>query len=110
MDPTLVPALAQAAVTLIAPHLPDLLKKAGEGAVGEVGKRSAAAALDYAKLIWSHLAPKIDSDPAAKKATERAADSPQDARALTALELELEDLFRNDDTLAATISTLLEYV
>lgn len=54
------------------------------------------------------LQPKVEANPGAKTAVERAAARPEDARVASALELEFEELMKTDPPLASRLAELLE--
>jgi hypothetical protein len=100
-------ALASATAAFIAPHLPWLTEKVVTSAAAEAGKRALGGAVDSIKALWAGLWPKASAVESAKKAIDRAAEKPADTRVIGALELELEDLFK-DPALARAIKLLLD--
>jgi hypothetical protein len=95
MDPTTV---AVGIAAIVGPLLPYLVKS-GEEAAKEAGKKVGAATWDRASAIWEKLHPKVEASPSAKVAVERAAEHLDDKRVVGALELELEELLKQDPTL-----------
>jgi|SRR5215207_7489362 len=95
-----------ALVAFIAPLLPVLMgaaqELAAESAVKAAGKRAWA----LASRMWQKLSPHVEQQPAALQAAARVAATPDDPRARGALELQLEDLLREDPALLEAITEL----
>ena len=72
MDVHTITQLAHDTAVYLAPMLPYLVK-AGEGAAGEVGKKSTTAVWERGQAIWQKLHPKLESNPAALAVVEAAA-------------------------------------
>ena len=94
-------------VTFLAPLLPYLLKK-GEDVADRAIDVVGAAAWDRAKVIWSRLHPKVDTDEGARQAAEAVASDPQDEAAKGALQFQLRTLLNGDPALADELGRLLE--
>ena len=102
-----IAALTQELSTFLTPFLPYLLK-AGEKASEEAGKKLGADAWDKAKALWARLRPKMDAKSAARDTVQKAVARPQDKRIQAALELQVEDILREDDVLAAEVARFWE--
>jgi hypothetical protein len=94
-------------VTFLAPLLPYLMKK-GEDVADRAIDAVGAAAWDRAKVIWSRLRPKIDTDESTRQAAEAVASDPQDDAAKGALQFQLRNLLNADSQLANELGRLLQ--
>jgi hypothetical protein len=94
-----------ALTAFLAPFLPYLVK-AGETVAEEAGKAFGDQAWAHAKALWERLRPSLEEEEPAKKAADRVAARPDDERAVTALELELDDLMTADAGLRADLEVL----
>lgn len=104
MDPA---TIAVGITAIIGPFLPFLVKS-GEEAAKEAGKRFGAATWERVSGIWSKLLPKVESTPSAMSAVERATARPDDSRATGALELELEEILKQDPRLLHELGKALQ--
>lgn len=110
-----ISALAQAVTSLVLPVLPSLLKKVGESAAGEVGKKALGAVTDATKALWDRLWKKDDAANEAKataqedalKAAQKVLDKPDDTDRQAAFRSNLKDLLESDSALAKEIEELL---
>ncbi|MGE4096293.1 MAG: hypothetical protein AB7G75_36295 [Candidatus Binatia bacterium] len=102
-----IAALTQELSAFLTPFLPHLLK-IGEKASEEAGKKLGADAWDKAKALWARLRLKMDAKSAAQDAVQKAVARPQDERVTAALELQVEDIFREDVVFATEIARLWE--
>ena len=96
-----------ALTAFLSPFLPALMR-AGESAVEAAATRVGAEALEHAKALWSRLRPKVEENPAAAEAARKVADTADDPRWQTALELQIEALLAEDSGLAQEIASLWE--
>jgi len=96
-----------ALVAFLAPFLPHLLK-AGEKVVDDAAGALTTEAGKRAKELWQKIFPKVEERPSALGAATRVAANPEDARAQGALELELEELFKEDGALKQEVERLIE--
>ncbi|RJP50852.1 MAG: hypothetical protein C4583_09980 [Anaerolineaceae bacterium] len=98
--------IAQLAVDtakFLAPFLPYLLKGtkiAAKAAIEEMGEDS----WEKAKEVWGKLKPKVEKNPSAKNAVEKAARKPDDQRVVGNLEVELEEVFEKNKSLARFVN------
>src|SRR5258708_4955769 len=104
MDPV---TLAKDIVPYLTTLLPYLLK-AGEKAAEEAGKNLAGAAWEKTKALWAKLHPKVEANPLALAAVNKAAESPKDERIQSTLNWQLEDILKEDSALLREISKLWE--
>ena len=91
--------LAADTTKFLVPFLPYLLKGtkiAAKSAIEEMGKD----AWEKAKEVWGKLKPKVEKNSTAQKAVERVKQKPDDSRAMGTLELELEEIFEKNESLA----------
>jgi hypothetical protein len=95
----------------ITPFPPFLLKlgdkaadKATEAAAVKLGEASWAKA----QAIWKELSPKIEAKEAAKEAVEDVVKHPDNEKFQVALEVQLEKLLNQNETLLKTIAQILE--
>lgn len=91
---------------ILTPALPFLVKVGGKASEG-VGQKIGEDVWAKAKAIWSKLSPKVDADPAAKKAVEKVANDLENADRLTAAKLALQDLLEEHPDLAKELAELL---
>ena len=96
-----------ALTAFLSPFLPALMR-AGESAVEAAATGIAGEALEHAKALWARLRPKVEEKPAAAQAARKVADAPDDKRWQTALELQIEELLAEDQSLAREIASLWE--
>jgi len=96
-----------ALVAFLAPFLPYLVK-AGEKVIDETAGALAGEAGKRGKALWQKIFPKLEQSPAGAGAAERVAANPEDKRAQGALELELEELFREDGALKREVERMVE--
>ncbi len=96
-----------ALTAFLSPFLPALLRT-GESAVEAAATRLGGEALEHAKALWGRLRPKVEEKPAAAQAAQRVADTPDDPRWQTALELQIEELLSEDTSLAREVASLWE--
>ena len=94
-----------ALTAFLSPFLPALMR-AGESAVEAAATRVGGEALEHAKSLWARLRPKVEGRPAAAEAASKVADTPDDPRWRTALELQLEQLLAEDSGLAREVASL----
>lgn len=94
--------------SLIAPYLPFLLEKAGGSAIESVASKVGEDSWAKAKAIWLKLQPKVESNAAAKVATDKLAEKPSSNAWKAALAEELESILKNDAALAQAIREILE--
>ncbi|MBI3166090.1 MAG: SUMF1/EgtB/PvdO family nonheme iron enzyme [Chloroflexi bacterium] len=97
-----IPHLAQETAKILAPFLPYLIAGT-KAAAEEAGKQFGKAAWDKAAELWGKLKPKVEANPDAKSAVEKAAGKPEDKRLLGNLEYEFEQIFEQDIEFAQTI-------
>jgi len=98
--------LAADTVKFIVPYLPYLIaggKIAAKAAFAKTGENFSDAVWNKAVELWGKLKPKVDSNPNAQSAIEKAARKPDDKRVLGNLEVELEEIFENDQPFAQSI-------
>jgi uncharacterized protein YgbK (DUF1537 family) len=100
MDPS---ALAQ----FLAPFLPYLVV-AGRDVAEKAAHALGSEAWEHAQALWERLRGSVDAKPAAREAAEDVARAPDDARAVAALELQLEKLLAADRGLADELARLWE--
>jgi hypothetical protein len=96
-----------ALVAVLAPFLAQLLKS-GESSVADIGQRAGDEAWELAKRIWTRLSPRIKSKPAAVEAAGDVSHRPDDPRARSALELQIEKLLAAEPSLMTELRTLLD--
>lgn len=102
--------LSQAVITFLAPYLPYLLKagkEAGKAAAEKLGEKFTEDGWERAKKLWARLHPKVASTPGGKSVIQRAADGPQDQRALDGLHAQIKEALAADPAFAAIIIQLL---
>ena len=92
---------------LLAPCLPFLLEKVGKPALQSIVSKIGEDTWVKAKAIWAKLQPQVQSNAAAKIATEKLADNPDSKTWQTALTEELESILQNDTALAEAIAEIL---
>ena len=102
-----IATLTQELSSFLIPFLPYLLK-AGEKASEEAGKKLGAEAWDKAKGLWTRLRPRVEAKPAAQDIVQKALAHPQDERVKAALELQVEDILREDAAFTADVARLWE--
>jgi hypothetical protein len=100
-------ALASSVTTALVPLLPYLLK-AGEKAAEETGKAAANQSLEWGKSLWSKLKTKVEAKPAALEAAQDVAHAPEDKNLQIALQVQLQKLLTQDQSLAEEVSRWLE--
>jgi uncharacterized protein YneF (UPF0154 family) len=91
---------------ILAPALPFLLKagdKALDGAITKIGEDS----WGKAKGVWSKLSPKVENDPAVKKAVEKVAADPENPDRQIALKVALTDLLDENPDLVKELVKLM---
>lgn len=91
--------LTQALVALLSPLLPFLIK-AGEKSVEEIGKKIGESAWNLAKRVWSRLAPKINTNPAAKEAVSDLINNPKDDDYLATFRVQVRKILESNPDLA----------
>ena len=94
-----------ALTAFLAPFLP-YLARAGGTVAEEAGKAFGGQAWAHAQALWQRLRPSVEQAETAKKAAGRVAARPDDQRARSALELELEELVASDGGLRADLEEL----
>jgi hypothetical protein len=98
-------------VTFLSPFLPFLLKLGGK-AVDKATETAAAklgeASWTKAQSIWKELSPKIEAKEAAKEAVEDVVNHPDNEKLRVVLEVQLEKLLNQNETLLKTIAQILE--
>lgn len=92
---------------LLAPCLPFLLKKVGKPVLESAVSKMGEDGWEKTKAIWTKLQPKLQSNAAAKIATEKLADKPDSEIWQAALTEELESILQNDTALAEAIAEIL---
>jgi formylglycine-generating enzyme required for sulfatase activity len=95
--------LAAQTAAILVPFLPFLIKggkAAAKAAIEESGKLFSDELWDKAKALWGKLKPKVDAKPAAQDAIEKVICKPNDQRVMGNLELQLEDIFEEEPSLA----------
>ena len=102
-----IQTLSQQLITSLAPFLPYLLKM-GEQAAEEAAKKFGAEAWEGAKALWARLKPKVEAKPASQEAVTDLAANPQNEKAQTALQWQLEKLLAEDQALAREVQQALE--
>lgn len=100
-----VTAFARAVAAFLIPFLPYIVKM-GEGASEEAGKKAGEHAWTKVRALWKELAPKIEAKPAAHDAVQKAMTMPQDDGVRLTLELQLEDILKENMTLACKLEDL----
>lgn len=100
-----IQTLAEITAKFLAPFLPYLIL-ASEAAAKEAGKKFGEAAWNKAMTLWEKLKPKVEEKPLLKEATEKVARKPEDKRVIGNLEVELEDVFEQDNVFAQTIQEI----
>lgn len=100
-------ALASSVTAVLVPLLPYLLK-AGEKAAEETGKTVAGQSWEWAKSLWTKLAPKVEAKSGALEAAKDAAQAPEDEDLQAALRVQLKKLLTEDQSLAEEVSRWLE--
>jgi formylglycine-generating enzyme required for sulfatase activity len=101
-----IPQLAADTAKFIAPYLPYLIagtKLAAKAAIEKTGENFSDAVWKKAEELWGKLKPKVDATPSAQSAIEKAARKPEDPRVLGNLEVELEEIFEQDEVFAQSI-------
>lgn len=94
----------------LAPIVPYLLKsgiEAAKGAAGELGKKLSAETWEGLKKLAEKIRKKAEAKPALQEALTDVQNTPDDENALTALELQLKKLLKEDSELLAEASPLL---
>ena len=94
--------LAADTAAFLAPFLP-YLTAATKAAAEEIGKNFGKEAWHKAQELWKKLKPKVDENPSAKSAVDKVVRKPNDSRVLGNLELELEEIFTQDNSFAQEI-------
>lgn len=102
-----IQTLSQQLTAFLAPFLPYLLQ-AGEKVAEEAGKKLGAEAWEQVKALWAKLKPKVEAKPAAQEAVQDLAANPQNEKAQTALQWQLEKLLAEDQALAREVQRMLE--
>lgn len=92
---------------ILTPALPFLIK-VGEKATEGVGQKIGEDGWAKAKAVWGKLSPKVEADPVAKKAVEKAANDLENTDRLTAAKLALQDLLEEHPDLAKELAELLK--
>lgn len=92
---------------MLIPLLPYLVKL-GEGVVDGAGELVAAGTWERAKTLWVKLQPQMDAKPSAKQAVQKVIVHPDDVRAQGNLEMELEDLLKENSALATQVAEWLK--
>ena len=96
-----IPQLAADVAKFLLPYLPYLIaggKLAAKAAIEKTGENFSDAAWKKAEELWGKLKPKVEANPNAQNAIEKAARKPEDKRVLGNLELELEEILENDES------------
>jgi len=99
----------QSTVQILTPLLPYLLKGGkivAQKALEEAGKKFTDSSWSLAEKVWGRIKPKADAQPETKAALEKAAQKPEEKRAVL-LEAQLEDMFAEDPALAVEIGQIL---
>jgi len=99
--------LAAAAVTLLVPFLKGLVSSSSDVAEA-LGEEAGNTGWNIARKLWGKLRGKVDERPAAAEAAADAAARPDDQRARTALEWQLQKLLEEDAGLAEDVQKLVE--
>lgn len=94
--------------SLIAPCMPFLLKKVGGSAIESAASKVGEDSWAKAKAIWLKLQPKVESNAAAKVATDKLAEKPSSNAWKAAFAEELDSILKNDADLAQAITEILE--
>jgi len=102
-----VAELVKQLTPILIPLLP-YLGKLGDGVVDGAGELMAAGTWERVKSLWSKLQPKVDAKPSAKEAVQKVIARQDDPRARGNLELELEDLLKEDGALATQVAEWLK--
>ncbi|MEM9449286.1 MAG: hypothetical protein AAGA75_12235 [Cyanobacteria bacterium P01_E01_bin.6] len=97
-----------ALTTFLAPCLPFLLEKVGAPALHSAANKLGEETWNIAKAIWAKLQPKVESEAAAKIASEKLAEKPESTAWQEALKDELTTILNNDAILAKAIADLLK--
>jgi hypothetical protein len=90
---------AAALTAFLAPFLPYLLT-VGKELADDAARSFGAAAWEHAQQLWGRLRGAVEDRPATAEAARDLAAAPDDPRALTVLEVQLEKLLRSDPALA----------
>jgi hypothetical protein len=99
--------LAAGAVTLLIPFLKGLLSS-GEEAAEQLGEEAGRKGRDFARTLWGKLRGKVEERPAAREAVDDVAARPDDQRARTALEWQVQKLLEEDAGLAGDVQKVLQ--
>ena len=93
-----------ALTAFLAPFLPTFLAET----VADAARTHGGEALEHAKRLWERLRGGVEEREAAAEAAADVAARPEDPRAVSALELQLEKLLERDPELAAEVGRLWE--
>ena len=96
---------AASLTAFLAPFLPYLLS-AGREFADESARSLGAAAWEHAQQLWGRLQGAVEERPAAVEAAHDVAATPDDRRARTVLEVQLEKLLMTDPDLARDVNEL----
>ncbi|MEM8504409.1 MAG: tetratricopeptide repeat protein [Cyanobacteria bacterium P01_D01_bin.1] len=96
--------IGEETVRAIAPFIPVLLNKLGEGAV----KKAGADAFDQAKALYAQLWTKAKDDEPTRTALEQAANAPEETAYQQALQTKLIELLQREDNLAQSLAEILQ--
>ena len=92
---------------LLDPCLPFLIEKVGNPILESAASKIGEDTWTKAKAIWAKLQPKVRANAAAKIATEKLAQKPDNKTWQAALTEELESILKHDSTLANAIAEIL---
>jgi hypothetical protein len=104
MDPV---SLAATITAFLAPLLP-YLRKGGEKATEEVGKKFGSAVWGKATTLWARLRPRLEARPAAQEAIQGLTKVPEDQAAQDDLNLQVCKILDEDSNLAQEVARWLE--
>jgi hypothetical protein len=96
-----------ALTAFLAPFLPHLLKPI-QDAAADAAERFGEAAWEQAKILWGRLRGKVEAKPSASEAAADVAKAPDDSRARTSLEWQLQKLVDDDPAFAEELAELWE--
>ncbi|MCX6056754.1 MAG: SUMF1/EgtB/PvdO family nonheme iron enzyme [Chloroflexi bacterium] len=102
--------LIQNTVLILTPLLPYLLKGGkivAQKAFEEAGKKLTDSSWELAEKVWGKVKPKTDTSPDTKAALEKAAQKPEEKRAVL-LEAQIEDMLAEDPALAKEIGQIIQ--
>ncbi|KPF49281.1 hypothetical protein D621_14965 [beta proteobacterium AAP51] len=99
-------SIAQAAIAILGPCLPYLLKL-GDKAAEEGAKKIGADTWILAKSLWSKLLPRLKDSPAVHDAAVELAASPNDLDLQATLRVQFRKLLARDEQFAADVRAFL---